>query len=251
MRVEDVEKRRGCEVMKAICFSFMQMLLFVRRDRMLFVACFAPILAGLFFKFAIPVIEKMAVDLIGVTAVFSPYDGLFDLFFSMLTPMMFCFTAAMVILEEHDNSIEQYLFVTTLGRKGYLISRIGIPAIIALIATLILLPIFKLSALSTIGIVFFSIMGALQGVTIALLIVTLSTNKLEGMAVTKVSTLTILGAFVPYFVPHPIQYALSFLPSFWVGKTMIDNKPIDTLMALLLAFVWIFLLMKKYLKKIA
>lgn len=237
--------------MKAVRISFVQMLLFVRRDMMLSVSCFAPFLAGLFFKFVIPFIEKLAVRQTGGLVVLTPYYGLIDLFLSMLTPTIFCFAAAMVILEENDDHIDQYLFITTLGRKGYLISRIGIPASIAFIATFILLPIFKLTTLSIIKVSFLSIMGGLQGVIIALLIITLSTNKLEGMAVTKISTLTILGALVPYFVPAPIQYILSFLPSFWVGKAITDYNPIYMLMAALLAFLWIVLLMKKYIKKIS
>lgn len=236
--------------MKAVRSSFIQMLLFVRRDRMLFASCFAPILAGLFFKFAIPAFERALVDRMGSSGVLATYYGVFDLFFSMLTPVMFCFAAAMVILEEHDDHVEPYLFVTSLGRKGYLISRIGIPAAIAFLVTCILLPIFELTTLSVITIGFLSIMGALQGVIIALLIVTLSANKLEGMAVAKGAALTILGALAPYFVPSPMQYLLMFLPSFWVGKAMIDCKSIYMLLSILLATVWIMLLMKKYLKKL-
>lgn len=241
--------------MKALRINFMQMILFVRRDMMLFVSCFVPFLVGILFKLTVPAIEKAAVSLLGVSPVLAPYYGLFDLLFSMLTPTMFCFAAAVVTLEEHDDHIEQYLFVTALGRKGYLISRIGIPAAIAFLATCILLPIFKLTALSIPKIGFLSVAGALQGTIIALLIVTLSTNKLEGMAVTKIATLTILGAFVPYFVPSPIQYALSFLPSFWIGRVAMGNGPMDSFMdafmTVLLASLWIYLLMKKYLKNIS
>lgn len=236
--------------MKAIRLSFQQMLLFVRRDKMLAVSCFVPFLAGLFFKAVIPAIERAAVGWSGKGAVISPYYGLIDVLFSMLTPTMLCFAAAMVILEEHDDRIDGYLFVTTLGRKGYLVSRLGIPAFIALIATLILLPIFKLTPLSVFQVAFLSIMGALQGILIALLIVTLSTNKLEGMAVTKIAALTMLGALVPYVTTHQIQWACFFLPSFWVGKAIARGKPVFMLAAILTICVWLLLLMKKYLKKL-
>ena len=45
--------------------------------------------------------------------------------------------------------------------------------------TVILLPVFKLTALSAVEVLLLSGTGALQGIIIALLIVTLSTNKLE------------------------------------------------------------------------
>ena len=237
--------------MKAARISFMQMMLFIRRDMMLFASCAAPLLAGVFFRFAVPVMERALVSWTGRTEVFAPYYGLIDLIFSMLAPIMFCFVTAMVVLEEHDDHIENYLFITTLGRKGYLISRIFLPVVIAFIMTVILLPVFKLTALSAVEVLFLSGTGALQGIIIALLIVTLSTNKLEGMAVTKMSTLTILGAFAPYFVRGRISYILSFLPSFWIGKTIYDHKFIFMIPAILAAFLWIYILMKKFLRKLS
>ena len=117
--------------------------------------------------------------------------------------------------------------------------------------TVILLPVFKLTALSAVEVLLLSGTGALQGIIIALLIVTLSTNKLEGMAVTKMSTLTILGAFAPYFVRGRISYILSFLPSFWIGKTIYDHKFIFMIPAILAAFLWIYILMKKFLRKLS
>ena len=130
--------------MKAARVSFMQMMLFIRRDMMLFASCAAPLLAGVFFRFAVPVMERALVSWTGRTEVLAPYYGLFDLIFSMLAPIMFCFVTAMVVLEEHDDHIENYLFITTLGRKGYLISRIFLPVVIAFIMTVILLPVFTL-----------------------------------------------------------------------------------------------------------
>jgi len=235
--------------MKAIRLSFMQMLLFVRRDKMLVAVCFVPLLAGVFFKFAIPAIDRS--DWTSAAAILVPYYGLFDLFLSILAPMMFCFAAAMVVLEEHDDHIEHYLFVTTLGRKGYIISRIGLPAVIAFIVTLILLPVFGLTDLSVSEVIFLSVAGALQGVIIGLLVVTLSKNKLEGMVVVKISMLTMSGLIVPYFVTHQLQYVLLFLPSFWIGKVICDRKLIYVLPSMLLILIWIYYLLKKYLKKIS
>lgn len=235
--------------MNAVYSSFIQMLLFVRRDKMLLLICFTPLLAGLCFKFGVPAVEHIIMAWIGDSPFFTQYYGVFDVFFSMLTPVMFCFITAMVVLEEHDDHITFYLFTTTLGRKGYLISRILIPAVLAALITMILFPIFKLTSLSILEMVVLSIMGSLQGIIIALLVVTLSTNKLEGMAVAKLSTLTILGALIPYVVSHPIQYFACFLPSFWFGKAIYDVQMVYILPSILLAILWIYLLLRKFLKK--
>lgn len=210
--------------MRGIRLSFFLMVKLIRKDRMLFAAGLAPLLAGSAIRYGIPPAEDCLIRLTGMGAVLSPYYGLLDIFFGSLTPAMFCFIAAMVMLEERDDHIDRYLFATTLGKSGYYVSRIGIPALAALAVTAILLPVFRLTDLSAGATLFLSLAGTLQGVIIALLIVTISTNKLEGMAVTKLSSLMILGAAIPYFVPSPYYFGFAFLPSFWMGKAMIDGE---------------------------
>lgn len=236
--------------MRTIRLSFLHMIKFVRQDKMLFAAMIAPLLAGIAIHFAVPVAEKELIRMTGTPVVLSPYYSLFDVFFASITPVMFCFIAAMVVLEEHDDHIDRYLFVTGLGRNGYFISHIVLPAIFAFLITVVLLPVFGLTSMSVAEILFLSLAGSLQGIIIALLIVTLSSNKLEGMAVTKLSSLMMLGAFVPYFVPAPLNLCVSFLPSFWMGKTILDKEPVSMLLSVLVSMGWIFIMKKKYDRKI-
>ena len=112
-----------------------------------FVAGVAPVLAGVAIHFAVPFIEKILIRYTGIPEMLSPYYGLLDIFLASITPTMYCFIVAIVILEERDDHIDRYLFVTSLGRKGYYISRIFIPALLAFLVTVSLLPIFCLSAL--------------------------------------------------------------------------------------------------------
>lgn len=237
--------------MRAMRLCFLEMLYFIRQDMMLFAACFSPILFGVFFRFGIPTIEIVLTGWLSLPAVLAPYYGLFDVFFSVLTPVMFCFVTAMVILEENDDRISRYLFITPLGRKGYLTARLGFPAGVAFIVTSILLPFFKLTDLSIMMILLLTVTGAIQGVIIALLIVTLSTNKLEGMAVTKLSMLTLLGAIAPYFVRNDIQYVLSPLPTFWTGKAVCEMQPTYMLLSILVSLIWVGFLTKGFVRKMS
>ena len=152
----------------------------------------------------------------------------------------------MVVLEEHDDHIDRYLFVTGLGRNGYFISRIVLPTFFAFVITVALLPVFGLTELSVVEILFLSLAGSLQGIIIALIIVPLSTNKLEGMAVTKVSSLLMLGAFVPYFVSGPLQYGVSFLPSFWMGKALAEQEPLSMILTIVVAGIWLVVMKERY-----
>ena len=215
-----------------------------------FSALMSPIFAGIAIYFGVPVAEKLLIQETGLRAVLTPYYGLFDIFFASLTPVMFCFIASMVVLEENDEHIDFYLFITGLGKKGYFVSRMVLPALLAFLITVILLPVVKLTALSGVEIILLSLAGSLQGIVIALLIVAISSNKLEGMAVTKLASLMIFGAVAPFFVPSPIDLCVFFLPSFWMGKAAAEGKPVVMLLSFFAAVIWIFILKRKYDRKL-
>ena len=222
--------------MKAIRLSFFQMAAAMRRGMMLFVSCFSPILAGFFFRFAIPFIESALTDSFHIAAIISPYYKLVDILFAMLSSTMFCFVSAMISLEERDEKTAVYLFITPLRKTGYIVARFGVPSAIAFLAIIILLPVFKLTHLSSITILLLAAGGTLQGMIVALLVLTISSDKLEGMALTKLST--------------DIQYVISPLPSFWIGKAILENMPLYMLPAFVLSDMWICFLFKRYLRKI-
>ena len=226
--------------MRAIRFSFFQMVRTMRRDMMLFVSCFVPIFAGLFFRFAIPFLEDVFLIRFHMAAVIFPYYRLID---------VFCFVSAMISLEEADEKTAAYLFITPLGKTGYLSARLGVPAVTAFLITVFLLPVFRLTDLSLIAILLFAAGGTMQGMIEALLIVTISSNKLEGMAVAKLSMLPVVGAVIPFFIRENIQYVLSWLPSFWIGKAAHENRVVYMLPAFALSAVWIGFLFKRYLRK--
>lgn len=236
--------------MKAIRISFFQMVGTMRRDMMLFASCLAPILAGFFFRLAIPFLEVILTDHFHKRAIISPYYKLVDILFAMLSPTTFCFVSAMVSLEERDEKTAVYLFVTPLMKTGYLFARLVVPAVAAFLVTVILLPVFKLTALSSIAVLLLAAGGTLQGMIVSLLVLTISSNKLEGMAVTKLSMLTVFGAAIPFFIKSNIQYAIFPLPSFWIGKAIFENMPLYMLPAFVLSAMWICFWLKRYWRKI-
>lgn len=235
--------------MKTIRLSFFQMLVSMRRDRMLIAACLAPAFAGLLFRFAIPPLEAALTDRFHVSAIIAPYYALIDIFFAMLCPAMFCFVSAMVSLEEADEKTAAYLFVTPLGRNGYLGARFGIPSIAAFLVTIVLLPACRLTSLSVADMILLAAGGTLQGVITALLVLTFSANKLEGMAVTKLSSLVICGAAIPFFIKHNVQYVMFPLPSFWIGKAIFEHMRFYMIPAFALSAMWICVLLKRYVRK--
>lgn len=235
--------------MRAVRLCFLHMLACLRRDKMLLAACAAPVLAGLFFRFGIPFLEAVFTEWLRRPAVLSPYYRLIDVFFVMLSPAMFCFVAAMVSLEEADEKTAAYLFVTPLGKRGYLAARLGVPAGAAFFLNLILFPVFRLTNFLPAAAFLLAACGTLQGMIVALLVLAVSSNKLEGMAMTKLAMLTILGAILPFFVKGNLQYAAFALPSFWMGRAACGQGMLSLFPAFALSWVWIYFLLIRYQRK--
>lgn len=226
--------------MKAILMSFQQLLLMIRKDKMLLVVCFIPILCGFIFRFGLPYFNQIIIQYIHVDL--KQYYSLVDIFYGMVISDMFCIVAALVILEERDDHTINSLFVTPLGNVGYLISRLGILTILSLIITCILLPLFHLSSLSLDMMILMSILGCLQGLIASLLVVSLSSHKLEGMAVAKMASLEAFVVLIPYFFQNAYSYLFVWVPTFWIGKGLVDEDTLFMIIGLLISVLWIMIL---------
>ena len=180
--------------MKKVFNSIGQVFQQIKKDPMMLAACFTPFLVGALIKFGIPLIEKAAKFSL------QPYYPMFDLFLSIMAPVLLCFAFAMITLEEIDDKVSRYFSITPLGKSGYIFSRLGIPAILSTVVTFIVMLIFSLEKRSVIMVLGLSVLGAVQAIMVALMIITLSANKLEGMAVTKLAALTLLGIPAPFLI---------------------------------------------------
>lgn len=237
--------------MKAIYLCFSQMLQQLKHDIMLLTISIVPFLIGAVFRFVIPAAEHVLTGYLGKEAILASYYNLFDLLLIILTPYMLDFVVAMVILEETDDHMTAYLAVTPLGKAGYLLSRLGAAGVISFPVSIIVSLLFHLTQINILMLMGIALAAAVHGVVVALLIVALSTNKVEGMAVGKMAGLCSLGALIPYFITGKAQYFLSFLPSFWMAKSMQANSYVTLLISILLAVLWMIVLSKKFIKKMA
>ncbi len=235
---------------KALYRAFIQYIKLLFKDAMLAVLCFAPILCGLFFRYGIPFIQELLTKYLDLPGLLPPYYLLFDLLLGSLTPVLYCFAAAYVILGEIDDGTSKYLAVTPIGKNGYLFSRLVIPTIIAFVISIAELSIFRLTKNSLLDNLAISFIGSLLGILMALIVAALSGNKVEGMAVSKLTGLIFLGLPAPFFLKGTEQYALSFLPSFWTAKFVMKQDILSLIAGILISFLWISILYHRFLRKI-
>lgn len=236
--------------MNIILKSFNKFISEIWCDIMLSVVLVVPILAGIVFKFIIPLAENYLCRIMNTSTFLSPYYGIFDILLMFLPSLMFCFASVMVILEQLDSGISKYLVVTPLGKSGYIMSQIGIPSVICFFYSIILCVIFKLSYIPLSSIILISIISVITGICLSLLIIAFSHNKIEGMALTKFSSFIIIGAIIPFFVESNMKYLCMLLPTFWVSEFFIEGSYIFIIAGLLLSSAICYYSYKKFEKKI-
>ena len=236
--------------MKALTASFKIFLKQISRDFMLYVICIVPLLVSFVFRLGVPYLDRLLSGYFQVATILSDYYLLFDLFLASITPLMLCFVSSLVILSEYDENITNYLAVTPIGKKGYLFSRLIIPAAISCAISFILVFFFSLTVWTSLMIFTVSALSGIASILFSLLIVSFSHNRVEGLAIGKFSTLLMLGLPVPFFLSSNIQYLFILLPSFWIAKLRVENNYLFVLPAIVVSLIWIVLFYKRFERKL-
>ena len=205
-----------------------------------------PLLLAATYRFVFPLI----VQHYPVLKDFSLYHPILDLFLAIMCPYMICFASVLVVLDETDMKINRYITITPLGKKGYLISRLIIPVLFAAVVSFVLLSFCSVSDMSLWTTFIISILATILSVVAAMIILAYAGNKVEGMALAKVSALVMVGLIIPFVITDSTQYVFSFLPSFWIAKFLISNNYWFILPAIFLSGGLICILYNRYSTKI-
>ena len=237
--------------MKPLFRSFMMFVRQIFKDSMLAAVCGAAVLTALFVRFGVPAAESALCGYFGKTAILKDYYLLFDLMLMTVTPYLLLFASAMMMLTEIDENLSNYLAVTPVGKSGYMASRLLIPAAIALIVSVALTAWFSLTHWPLWALLSGCLIASLASTAGALMMVSFSRNRVEGMAMGKLSGLIMLGLFAPFFLPGGAKYLLSPLPSLWLAEFSRTQNALLLIPALAASALWLMLLYKKFDRKIA
>ena len=173
----------------------------------------APAVAGWFFRDAIDV---------SVAGQFG-----IEQIFEKIVPVFLCLPAFMIgwvtgflFLEDRDDGPLLALDVTPIGKRGFMSYRIAVTAVITFALTLIGC-VLLLSGSDAALILVISLMVALEAVGIAMIYPAIARNKVEGLALVKVTNLVAMASLVA-LIPGVWRFAGVFLPTFWVGETVLN-----------------------------
>ncbi len=235
--------------MTASCKMFKYMAKEISRDYMMIMLIVTPFLVGALFKFGVPLLEDRVLTIYGYGEVIKPYYELFSWLLAMLTGMMFAFVGGLVVLGEIDDGIARYILVTPPGERGYLFSRIVLPGVISGMMSAVLLLLFALSKLSLSKILVMVASTTLCGIITAFIVVAISSNKVEGMAVGKISGLFGITFFIPLLLKGAVKYLFFIFPMYHVGLWSLDGSAYSLAVAAVLFAIWVLVLYKLFRRK--
>lgn len=215
------------------------------RDGMMVLLLVAPFLMGAAFRFGLPYADTLLVTYLDFTL--RPWYKLVDAMLMIMTPTLTALTSAFLLLEEKDEGMVLYYRIMPKGRYGYLAARIIIPMVASFGVAVLTLSIFGISDISISQGIFGCFLSALIGGGIAMMIVCIAGNKVEGLAVSKLAGLCLAGLFAVWFAPPKYAVLSAILPSYWLGDLLHRELNIFNVAGgLLCATSWIVFFTRKY-----
>ncbi|MFQ6862274.1 MAG: hypothetical protein ACLROI_08065 [Beduini sp.] len=221
----------------------------ISKDGMLLVLIPAPFLVGMFFRFGIPYINQWLTRQFSFSI--SPWYGMIDGMLICLTPMFTAMISAFLLLEERDEGVNAFYQITPVEGYSYLCARIGFPMLWAFLVTIIISAVLNISDLSFEVILLSAIISSLTGIFLAMMVVSLANNRVEGLAFSKLMGISFIGLILIWFIPPSYSFLMAFLPSFWIGMLLKEGADfLSFIGGLLTCSVWIAFFTKRFIKRI-
>ena len=188
----------------------------VTRDpTLLFAILFSavPALAGYFFRDAI---DAAVEDMFGLSGAF----GLVLPMFLTIPAFMVGWVTGFLFLEDRDDGPLLALDVTPVGKRGFMAYRLAVTGVITFALTVFGCALLVPEKGIVLALVV-ALMVAGNAIGAALVLPALARNKVEGLALTKVTNIFALAALLA-LVPGPWRFLAAPIPSFWIGEIVLN-----------------------------
>ena len=186
----------------------------VQRDSMLRWMIFLPVLLAMAARWVMPIILRWVGDIFGVDLM-PYYAPLMGYGLVVLTPFLAAAVVAFLLLDQRDDGTLSALQVTPLSLNGYLIYRLSTPMLVSILATMIVIPLSGIISIGPLSLLLVAVGAAPLAPLLALAIVVIAQNKVQGFAVMKASGIILLPPMIAYFVQGPAHLLLALVPTYW------------------------------------
>lgn len=190
------------------------------RDPMLGIAAIGPLVLAIVIRFGTPFVTELAEPVFALEPFYPVITGSMVVF----GPSIYGFIIGMFVLEDRELRVLTAYRTSPLSVRGYLLYRGTTAYILSVLATLPALAIIGLVEVPLAVLVGSVMIGALGGPMITFVFASLASNSIEGIALSKLVNLIVLGPVaVVALVPEPIQFAAGVVPTFWPVKAVVTG----------------------------
>jgi fluoroquinolone transport system permease protein len=223
----------------------------ISRDPLLKWITILPLMIALLSRSLLPVILQRASAVVDFDLL-PFYRPLMAYTLLILTPMLTGMVIGFLLLDQRDDHTLSALQVTPLTLNGYLVYRLVTPSLVSIAVTFITLPVSGLAPLSPVELAGVAFSGGLLSCLYTLVIAAFAANKIQGFAVTKITSSVLLPPLVAFFIPAGWRVIFGIVPTYWPGMLLwglMDGNPaawINLPVGLAYQAVLLWLLLRRY-----
>lgn len=141
----------------------------------------------------------------------------------VLAPLMIGMLYGFIILDERDEGVLLFYAVTPITKAGYLLARILAPVTVTFLISFAFIVIQGMVDWNFMTFLPIAVLLALQSPIITMLLTSFASNKVEGLALTKVVNLMLLAPLLDYLINHPVVNIMMLFPVYWPVKLFLES----------------------------
>ncbi|MGM0462718.1 MAG: hypothetical protein ACQEQ4_09920 [Fibrobacterota bacterium] len=184
------------------------------RDSFMLLILGIPLFMATLFRFVIPIAQGYLIDYFDL----SDHYIFATLFILTMAPMMSGMVIGFNLLDDRDENILTYMSVTPIRKEGYLLFKVFAPLLAVFVQSFFILLIFNLGEMNLLRLVPLIIILALETPMYALIMASVASNKVEGLAIGKLMGISVAGPVIAYFFTSWWKYCAGIMPTFWIAE---------------------------------
>jgi len=126
------------------------------------------------------------------------------------------FIVSFILLDEKDLQLFPVIRITPVSISGFLVTRLAFMVILGFFSSLLILQFNGLYTISFIESCQLALLSSLNTPILILIISGKVNNKVEGLTLLKLVTITLMIPIIIFFLNNNWEYAFAFLPASWV-----------------------------------
>jgi fluoroquinolone transport system permease protein len=173
-----------------------------------------PVFMATLFRFVLPLAQGYLIDYFDL----SDHYDFATLFILTMAPMMSGMVIGFNLLDDRDENILTYMSVTPIRKEGYLLFKVFAPLLAVFVQSFFIVIIFNLGQMNLLRLVPLIILLALETPMYALIMASVASNKVEGLAIGKLMGISVAGPVIACFFTSWWKYFAGIMPTFWIAE---------------------------------